>query len=58
MAWYGYGNFGNYGGGIVRQEYEQERIGYGPQGLNKFLILINKSIFVCLFVDMEFMNKK
>jgi len=29
MAGYGYGGFG---GGNIQQEFEQERIGYGPQG--------------------------
>jgi hypothetical protein len=31
MAGYGYGGFGG-GGGNIRQEFEQERVGFGPQG--------------------------
>ncbi len=36
MAGYGYGGFGvpmgGFGGGNMQQTFEQERIGYGPQG--------------------------
>jgi hypothetical protein len=31
MAGYGYGGYGGYGANMS-QTYEQERIGYGPQG--------------------------
>ncbi len=36
MAGYGYGGFGGayggFGGANMQQTYEQERVGYGPQG--------------------------
>ncbi len=38
MAGYGYGGFGYggfgspYGGGNIQRDFEQERIGFGPQG--------------------------
>jgi hypothetical protein len=36
MAGYGYGGYGSpygaYGGGNIQQTFEQERMGYGPQG--------------------------
>ncbi len=55
MAGYGYGGFGGnpyggfgggnpyggFGGGNMRQEYEQERIGFGPQG---YVVLILSNI--------------
>ncbi len=43
MAGYGYGGFGGpfggvpFGGGNVQQTFEQERIGYGPQGYVVFV---------------------
>jgi hypothetical protein len=46
MAGYGYGGFGGapggFGGGNIQQGFEQERIGYGPQGYVVFVVLSDK----------------
>ncbi len=49
MAGYGYGGFGGvpggfggFGGANIQQGFEQERIGYGPQGYVVFVVLSDK----------------
>ena len=67
MAGYGYGGFGGggyggYGGGNIQQEFEQERIGYGPQGYVVVVVVVLSSALMNLYVPFvavsDSMNKK
>jgi hypothetical protein len=48
--------YGGFAGGNIQREFEQERIGFGPQGY-VVLILSNESMFSLFIADMECMNR-
>jgi hypothetical protein len=49
MSGFGYGGFGGgFGGGNIEQEFEQERIGIGPQGYVVIVVLSDEFTLISL----------